>query len=124
MRYASLIAAILGFSGVALGAFGAHGLKNSVSEEWLAVWQTAVSYQMYHTPVILLLPFLAGFNERWRLLAFRLFVLGVLVFSGSLYLLVMLAIPKLGMVTPLGGVMLLCGWLCLFVAAFKKHKTP
>jgi len=123
MRYAPLIAALLGFSGVALGAFGAHGLKASVSEEWLAVWGTAVSYQMYHTPLILVMPFLSGISEYWRKLALWFFILGVLVFSGSLYLLVILSLPPLGMVTPLGGVMLLLGWLCLLVAAVKGSKS-
>lgn len=122
MRYAPLIAALLGFCGVALGAFGAHGLKNSVSEDGLAVWRTAVSYQMYHVPVILLLPFLTGMSARWRVLACRMFTLGVVVFSGSLYLLVVLALPLLGMVTPFGGVMLLLGWLCLLVAALKTDN--
>jgi uncharacterized membrane protein YgdD (TMEM256/DUF423 family) len=120
IRYAPLIAALLGFSGVALGAFGAHGLKSAVSAEWLEVWKTAVSYQMYHAPVILLLPYLTSLDARWRQRAVSCFTAGVLVFSGSLYLLVALNLPKFGMITPFGGLCLMAGWLCLLLAGLRR----
>jgi uncharacterized membrane protein YgdD (TMEM256/DUF423 family) len=116
IRSVTIIAAVLGLVGVALGAFGAHGLKSAVSPDMLDVWKTAVSYQMYHTPVILmlgLLPALGG--GKIRALASVCFIAGTLVFSGSLYALVILNIPGLGMVTPFGGLLLLLGWLTLIV---------
>ena len=102
---------------VALGAFGAHGLKSRVSAEMLAVWQTAVLYHLVHALGLLLvglltlhLPVRAG---GWTLLA------GIVLFSGSLYLMVLTGIRPLGMVTPLGGVAFLAGWLLLALAALK-----
>jgi uncharacterized membrane protein YgdD (TMEM256/DUF423 family) len=119
-RLTLTIAALLGFTGVALGAFGAHGLRDVVSPDRLDVWKTAVSYQLYHVPVIMLLPLLTSLESRWRQRAAGCFIVGVMVFSGSLYLLVGLDIPQLGMVTPLGGVFLLAGWLSLLIAVLKK----
>lgn len=121
MKYLSVIAAVFGFVGVALGAFGAHGLQGLVSPAMLDVWKTAVSYQMYHVPVILLLGLLPALTpRRLILLAGYCFIAGVLVFSGSLYALVWFGVPRLGMITPLGGVLLLLGWLTLAVALLKK----
>lgn len=120
-RLAPLIAALLGLTGVAFGAFGAHGLASMVSLERLTVWETAVSYQMYHTPVILLLGLLPALGSRpLASAASTCFILGVLVFSGSLYALVWFDLPRLGMVTPIGGVLLLLGWLLLLVALIRR----
>jgi len=121
MKYLSVIAAFLGLVGVALGAFGAHGLQSLVSPAMLDVWKTAVSYQMYHVPVILLLGLLPALApRRLILLAGCCFIAGVLVFSGSLYALVWFGVARLGMITPIGGVLLLLGWLTLAVALLKK----
>ncbi len=121
MKDMSIVAAALGFTGVALGAFGAHGLQSMVSPAMLEVWKTAVSYQMYHVPVILLIGLLPTLQPR-RLarLAGGCFIVGILVFSGSLYALVWFGVPRLGMITPVGGVLLLLGWLTLAVALMKK----
>jgi uncharacterized membrane protein YgdD (TMEM256/DUF423 family) len=109
-----LAACIYGFLGVALGAFGAHGLKNKLSPDLLAVWKTAVEYQFYHLPPLL---FLAAWSA-WKpesavLLPAGLLAAGVLVFSGSLYALALTGIRGLGAVTPLGGLLLMAGWAVL-----------
>jgi uncharacterized membrane protein YgdD (TMEM256/DUF423 family) len=107
------IAALSGFLAVALGAFGAHGMASVLERhDTLAIWETAVFYHLTHTLVLLWLagrmPFRRG--PYWCLLA------GILVFSGSLYLLAGLNLRWLGAVTPLGGVSLLAGWAWLFFA--------
>lgn len=122
IRLAPFVAALLGLTGVALGAFGAHGLESLVTAERLDVWKTAVSYQMYHAPVILLLGLVPVLASRPLVVAAcACFILGVLVFSGSLYALVWFDLPHLGMVTPLGGVLLILGWLLLLVALIQKR---
>ena len=120
MRNLAIAAALLGLVGVALGAFGAHGLKSVVSPDRLEVWQTAVSYQMYHAPVLLLLAWIDAPKMRRLLnLAACSMLGGIVIFSGTLYLLVLLDLPKLGMITPVGGTLLIIGWLFLVAAAFK-----
>ncbi len=113
-------AAISGFIGVGAGAFGAHGLKNLVGPALLDVWHTAVLYQLIHTLAILLLIGLASYANdtalRW---AGRLFAAGIVIFSGSLYVLVLTNIKWLGAITPLGGICFLAGWLCLILASGK-----
>lgn len=106
---------IFGFIGVSLGAFGAHGLKNSVTPEMLEVWKTATFYLLVHVIVGLLAIFMAKTKR-----APFCFALGSFLFAGSLYLLVILKLPILGLVTPLGGTSLLLGWLFLFWD-FKKE---
>ncbi len=116
-----LLAALGGFTGVGLGAFAAHGLKGQLSPEYLAVFQTGVHYQLIHALALLAVALLA---QQWpgRLLraAGVLFVLGCVLFSGSLYALVLSATPALGMITPLGGLAFLAGWLCLAMAAWRR----
>ena len=113
-----LLAALFGFTGVALGAFAAHGLRGRLSPEYLAVFQTGVLYQLIHALALLAVGVLA-LHWRSRLLgaAGSLFVAGILLFSGSLYLLTLTSIGKLGMITPLGGTGFLAGWLCLALAS-------
>jgi uncharacterized membrane protein YgdD (TMEM256/DUF423 family) len=100
--------------GVAAGAFGAHALRARLSAEMLAVWETAVRYQMYHALALLAVAWAA---TRWpgpaTTAAGWLFVTGTLVFSGSLYLLSLSGLRWLGAVTPIGGVAFLAGWGCL-----------
>ena len=103
---------------VALGAFGAHGLKCRVSAEMLAVWQTAVLYHLVHALGLLLVGLLA-LHLPVRAAGWTLLV-GIVLFSGSLYLMVLTGIRPLGMVTPLGGVTFLVGWLLLALAALKS----
>ncbi|MCK9469459.1 MAG: DUF423 domain-containing protein [Porticoccaceae bacterium] len=116
-----IVAATGGLLAVAFGAFGSHGLKASVGPHLLDVWQTAVSYQMYHSLALLALALLpAALGPLFRCAAW-LMVGGTIIFSGTLYGRVLLDLPALGMVTPLGGVLLLVGWTTL-VWAFARHR--
>lgn len=119
-----LSAAIAGFSGVALGAFGAHGLKPILSEKMLAVWQTAVQYHLVHSVVLLalavaLLVLPSGASKTWLQRSATLMVIGLLLFSGSLYAMALTGIRPLGMLTPLGGVSWLIGWGLMAIAGLK-----
>ena len=120
LRVFLLLAAVAGFFGVALGAFAAHGLKGQLSAEYLAVFQTGVHYQMLHALALLAL---AGVQQHLPVVWLRrvtvLFVVGILLFSGSLYALTLSGISALGMITPLGGLAFLAGWLALGLAAWR-----
>lgn len=113
------IAALLGFLAVALGAFGAHGLEGILTRhDRAATWETAVFYHFIHAVVLLVLaqrkPVRSG--PWWS------FLLGILIFSGSLYLLALTNLKWLGAITPIGGVSLLLGWLWLMVSAGKTDS--
>ena len=116
-----LIGAVSAFVGVAAGAFGAHGLKERLSAEMLAVFETGVRYQMYHAFALIAAAWAVA---RWPgalpVAAGWLFVAGTLVFSGSLYALSLTGQRWLGAVTPLGGLAFLAGWLCLAAACWKS----
>ena len=120
LRFFLLLAAFAGFTGVALGAFAAHGLKAHLSPEYLAVFQTGVHYQMVHALALFGVALL-GMRLSGRLLtaAGSLFALGIVLFSGSLYALTLSGIGALGMITPLGGLAFLGGWLCLGLTAWR-----
>jgi uncharacterized membrane protein YgdD (TMEM256/DUF423 family) len=115
---------VAGFLGVALGAFAAHALKPTLPPDLLAVFETGVRYQMYHVFALLAA---AWGSERWPSRAFTagggLFVAGIVIFSGSLYLLALTGIRALGAVTPLGGLAFLAGWLCLAWGARNKMRV-
>jgi uncharacterized membrane protein YgdD (TMEM256/DUF423 family) len=117
-----LIGAVLGFLGVAFGAFGAHALKNRLSPELLAVFETGVRYQMYHAFAVLIVAAAIGHigNARLLVIAGWLFFAGILLFSGSLYALALTGVGILGAITPLGGVLFLIGWACLAVFAIAR----
>ena len=106
-----MIGAILGFVSVAAGAFGAHALKAILTADRLEIFETAVRYQMYHSLAILVAGLLGASQAAWS------FFLGILVFSGSLYLLVLTDRRWFGAVTPIGGVLFLVGWVLLAVAS-------
>ena len=115
-----VLSAFAGFSGVALGAFAAHGLKSRLSAEYLAVFQTGSHYQLIHALALFGVGLLAlQAPARLVNLAGGLFALGILLFSGSLYALSLSGISKLGMITPFGGLAFLGGWLCLGLAAWR-----
>ncbi|WAJ37113.1 DUF423 domain-containing protein [Pseudomonas sp. GOM7] len=115
-----LLSAFAGFTGVALGAFAAHGLKNRLSSDYLVVFQTGTHYQLIHALALFGIGLLA-LHAPGRLvnLAGGAFTFGILLFSGSLYLLTLSGIGKLGIITPFGGVAFLVGWLCLGLAAWR-----
>jgi len=104
-------ASLLGASGVAFGAGGAHALRSSILPEYLAIFETGVRYHLIHAVALLALA-LAG-EQRPIGLPAALFTLGVLLFSGSLYALALGAPSRVGIVTPFGGVALLLGWLAV-----------
>ena len=101
---------------MALGAFGAHALKERLTPEGLSLWQTATQYHFWHALALLVVAQLSG---PWARIAGWLFVGGVLAFSGSLYALALGAPPTLGLATPLGGSALILGWIGLAVAAWR-----
>jgi len=115
-----LLSAFAGFTGVALGAFAAHGLKNRLSSEYLTVFQTGTHYQLIHALALFGVALLT-LHAPGRLLqaAGGFFALGILLFSGSLYLLSLTGISKLGIITPFGGLAFLAGWACLGVVAWR-----
>jgi len=119
--------ALLGAVAVALGAFGAHGLKKIVPEETVITFQTGVQYQMYHALALLLTGVLSErFPSKLTSYAGWFFIFGILLFSGSLYLLALLkatetvGLSKIGLITPFGGISFIVGWLCLFASIVRK----
>jgi len=123
MKTFVILGSLSAFTGVALGAFGAHGLKARVSPEMLTVWQTGVQYHLVHALGLLLIGILCHLlpdavqvrTAGWLLL------LGTLLFSGSLYLMTLSGVRSLGMITPLGGVAFLAGWLLLVLAVWRHN---
>ena len=108
---------------VGCGAFGAHGLKKLISADMLAIWHTAVTYQVMHAlgmiVVALLLPRLGGAALHW---AGNLMLAGIVIFSGSLYLLALSGTRVLGAITPLGGVAFLVAWLLVAWSAYRGMR--
>lgn len=109
----------LGATGVALGAFGAHALKDVISEDHLHAFQTGVQYQFYHALALLIVALIAGrVTSRYIAWSGYLFITGTLLFSGSLYCLAVFpALSWTGAITPLGGLSFIAGWICLLVSA-------
>ena len=109
---------------MALGAFAAHGLKTTLAPEMLSAFETGVRYQMYHAFAL----FAAAWGlARWQTRAFAvagwLFVIGIVIFSGSLYLMASTGMRWLGAVTPIGGLAFLAGWLCLAGGSATKMRA-
>jgi uncharacterized membrane protein YgdD (TMEM256/DUF423 family) len=116
-----IIGAILGGSGVALGAFGAHGLRHRVAPEALAIFETAVRYQLIHALVLLASAWaVSQWNNGPLRVAGWLLAAGTLIFSGTLYVLVLTGQRWLGAITPLGGLGMIAGWLLLVVGAWRR----
>jgi uncharacterized membrane protein YgdD (TMEM256/DUF423 family) len=111
---------ILAFAAVAAGAFGAHALRARIAPDLLAIFETGARYHMYHALALLAAAWAAGqWPSALTTAAGWLFVLGILIFSGSLYLLALTGVRWLGAITPIGGVALLAAWLCLALAAWR-----
>lgn len=118
-------AAFIGALAIVLGAFGAHGLKAILNDSQLATFETGVKYQMYHALFLLFVGTTALLSEKGKLLVFRLILVGVLFFSGSIYLLSTaeqtgIATKFIGPITPLGGMFLIAGWVVLFAKILGK----
>jgi uncharacterized membrane protein YgdD (TMEM256/DUF423 family) len=115
------LASLSGMLAVTFGAFGAHALKSRLDEHALSVFQTAVQYHFYHSLALLAVGVIALSQPQTALLRSSgyLFVVGIVVFSGSLYLLSMSGLRWLGAITPLGGLAFIAGWGCLAAASWK-----
>ncbi|PUB13020.1 DUF423 domain-containing protein [Paenisporosarcina sp. OV554] len=126
MPFFIIAGAVNAFIAVAFGAFGAHALKERLSEKYLAIWEIAVQYQMYHAIGLIVIGILMSTNIignvsqlSW---AGYLMLAGIVIFSGSLYVLSLSGIGVLGAITPIGGVAFLSAWV-LVVIAVVKHTN-
>lgn len=119
-----ILGGILGALGVIFGAFGAHAIKESVEPRLYEAWLTGARYQMIHAVFILFLGMLMERREQIKLLTWAagLAVAGILLFSGSLYVLVLTPL-KVGLITPLGGLLFIGAWLLLVINFLKKPQT-
>ena len=121
MKLFIILGSLNAFIGVALGAFGAHGLKSKVAPDMLTVWETAVQYHLIHALGLFLIGILCQLIPEasqvrvagWLLLA------GIVMFSGSLYAMVLTVTKPLGIITPIGGVAFLVGWLLLALSVWR-----
>jgi len=122
-RFVIRLGAVLGASGVMLGAFGAHALRAHLSSEMLEIYKTGVLYHLLHA-VAVLASASAMSRLRWPHVTVALFTVGVTIFSGSLYILAMSGVRLWGAVTPLGGVSLIAGWLSLTMLRPSSQDRP
>ena len=118
-------AAFLGMTAIILGAFGAHALKKVLNFEQLNTFETGVKYQMYHALFLLFVGLSQTITEKTKKIIFYFIVVGVLFFSGSIYLLATNNLTafdfrKIGFITPIGGLLLIVGWIWLFIDFYKK----
>jgi uncharacterized membrane protein YgdD (TMEM256/DUF423 family) len=122
-----ITASLFGMLAVIAGAFGAHGLQHSLSSRNLDVWHTAVQYHFYHVFALLILSTFTRFNTKLISASYYLFTLGIVLFSGSLYLLSCRGLlgwdwlSVMGPITPLGGLLFILGWLMLALAAIRNR---
>jgi uncharacterized membrane protein YgdD (TMEM256/DUF423 family) len=124
------VAAILGALSVALGAFAAHTLKKMVGPETLQIFETGVRYQFYHVFALLFVAFLSEkIHNRWMVWAGNCFIMGIIFFCGSLYIMTALTIAEsahktlVGIATPIGGVFFIAGWIFLYLGVKAKDKS-
>lgn len=123
-----IIAALFGALAVAIGAFGAHGLQKIASPDLVEIYETGVRYQFYHTFALLAVGILyIWFPGRLMTLSGLFFIIGILLFSGSLYLITFMKVadkivsPGIGIITPVGGLFLIAGWVLLLFALLTKR---
>lgn len=120
-------AAILGIIAIALGAFGAHGLKELISVESQQTFETGVRYQMYHALLLLFVGSTALLKKKTKVIIYYFILIGVIFFSGSIYGLATMSITEInfksiGFITPVGGLLLLVGWTLMFVNFLKMDR--
>jgi uncharacterized membrane protein YgdD (TMEM256/DUF423 family) len=122
MKTFIIVGAINAFLAVALGAFGAHGLKDRLDAHYLEIWKTGVTYQMFHATGILIIAMLLGKAPMSSLFTWSgwLMLVGIIFFSGSLYLLSLTKVGVLGAITPIGGVCFLAAWVLMIIGAVKN----
>jgi uncharacterized membrane protein YgdD (TMEM256/DUF423 family) len=123
----NVVAAFFGFTAIILGAFGAHALKLKLTIEQLTTFEIGVKYQMYHALFLLLLGLQKDILEKYKLVIFYTISLGVLFFSGSIYLLstrelIGFDFKFLGPITPIGGLLLILGWICFLYNSYRRRK--
>ena len=120
-KFCLLAGTIAALTGVMLGAFGAHALRRAVSPDMLAIWHTGVEYQFYHALGLLTMGVLATQigGKTWLRVSGWLLVAGIILFSGSLYLLVLSGQRWLGAITPLGGTAFIAGWATLAIGVWR-----
>ena len=118
-----LVATFLGLTAIVLGAFGAHALKKVLSVEQLQSFEVGVRYQMYHAIVLLFVNIFEGFSAKQKNVISIMFFMGVLFFSGSIYLIQLTSITakSIWFVTPLGGFFFIIGWVSMMVIFIKKY---
>ncbi|MDI9256426.1 DUF423 domain-containing protein [Flavobacterium sedimenticola] len=126
-RKITITALLLGVTAIILGAFGAHALKQHLSSEALITFETGVKYQMYHALFLLFLGLTVAVDEKAKKMVFNAILLGVIFFSGSIYLLATKTITgidfkPLGIITPIGGTLLIVGWMILLRQMVKRQK--
>ena len=116
-----LLGSFFALTAVVLGAFGAHALKDQLSEYRKSIYEKGIFYQMFHSLAILLVALLNQYFEGTDFsVCLWLFSIGIILFSGSLYILSLTQIKWLGAVTPIGGVLLIVGWTVIFLKAFNS----
>lgn len=123
------VAALLGALSVALGAFAAHKLKTMVGPDTVAIFETGVRYQFYHVFALLFVAFLSEkIHNKWMIWAGNCFIMGIIFFCGSLYILTALTIAEnthrtlAGIATPIGGVFFIAGWIFLYLGVAQRDK--
>lgn len=119
-----IIACFFGVTAIVLGAFGTHALKEILSFDQLQSFETAVRYQMYHAIVLLFVAIFDGISAKEKQLINRFFYAGIILFSGSIYVIQLTSISakSIWFITPLGGFFLIVGWLTMIVLFIKKSK--
>ncbi|PLX91646.1 MAG: DUF423 domain-containing protein [Desulfuromonas sp.] len=124
MKLFFVLGCINAFLSVALGAFGAHGLRERVSGDLLMTWEKGVDYQMYHALALILISLSIKLWPEVRRVrtAGLFFFVGIVLFSGSLYILVLTEVKSFGFITPVGGVAFLCGW-CLLALSVHEFES-
>ncbi|TZF84009.1 DUF423 domain-containing protein [Pedobacter sp. BS3] len=124
-----ITAALTGMLAVIFGAFGAHALRDRLSVDELEIWKTAVSYQFYHTIALLFLALANGLKQDLVNKIYGCFIVGMLFFCGSLYLLSTRSLTHIGFshiigpITPIGGLLFIAGWIILLIAALKRNDA-